>query len=146
MEFCQSEIIVFVIHSNFSHDSETWTFIMILSFCILINFTPNLMQFILIYIPFTYNSNSQKNVKLFVYSVIIGNGWCLGRLVVSGFHNPSLGSNFIKRLWKVLWDLWERFNWRTLLRWRDISHQAVDVVDENWWVPFEKNSKVTGSL
>ena len=58
MEFCQSEIIVFVIHSNFSHDSETWTFIMILSFCILINFTPNLMQFILIYIPFTYNSNS----------------------------------------------------------------------------------------
>ena len=63
MEFCKSEIIVFVIPSNFPHDSETLilkhdseTFIMILSFFILVNFTPNLMQFILIYISFTYSS------------------------------------------------------------------------------------------
>ena len=48
------------------------------------------------------NSKSQKNIKLFVYSVIIGNGWWFGRLVVSGFNKTPPGTNLMKRLWKVL--------------------------------------------
>ena len=80
MEFCKSEIIVFVIPSNFPHDSETLilkhdseTFIMILSFFILVNFTPNLMQFILIYISFAYNSKWYRLAEIFWHSTYTGN-------------------------------------------------------------------------